>query len=120
MLAARREHPVASATLLTALLDFEDPGEIGVYVSREYLAAREPALLAGARVRGSELANAFASLRPNELVWNYVVSNYLKGRTPPAFDLLFWNGDSANFPVRCTPTICATCTSTIACASRAP
>ena len=87
---------VASATFLTTLLDFEDPGEIGVYVSREYLAAREPALLAGARVRGSELANAFASLRPNELVWNYVVSNYLKGRTPPAFDLLFWNGDSAN------------------------
>jgi len=96
VLAARREQAVASATFLTTLLDFEDPGEIGVYVSREYLAAREPALLAGARVRGSELANAFASLRPNELVWNYVVSNYLKGRTPPAFDLLFWNGDSAN------------------------
>src|SRR5271166_2544562 len=98
VLAARGKHPVVSATLLTSLLDFEDPGEIGVYVSREYLAAREPALLAGARVHGSELANAFASLRPNELVWNYVVSNYLKGRTPPAFDLLFWNGDSANLP----------------------
>ena len=96
VLAARREHVVTSATLLTTLLDFEDPGEIGVYVSREYLAAREPALLAGARVHGSELANAFASLRPNELVWNYVVSNYLKGRTPPPFDLLYWNGDSAN------------------------
>jgi polyhydroxyalkanoate synthase len=96
VLAARHEQAVASATFLTTLLDFEDPGEIGVYVSREYLAAREPTLLAGARVRGSELANAFASLRPNELVWNYVVSNYLKGRTPPAFDLLFWNGDSAN------------------------
>jgi polyhydroxyalkanoate synthase len=67
-----------------------------VYVSKEYLAAREPALLSGARVHGSELANAFASLRPNELVWNYVVGNYLKGRTPPPFDLLYWNGDSAN------------------------
>jgi polyhydroxyalkanoate synthase subunit PhaC len=96
VLAARRKHVVASATLLTTLLDFEDPGEISVYVSREYLAAREPALLAGARVHGSELANAFASLRPNELVWNYVVSNYLKGKTPPPFDLLYWNGDSAN------------------------
>jgi polyhydroxyalkanoate synthase len=96
VLAARHEHVVTSVTFLTTLLDFEDPGEIGVYVSREYLAAREPALLAGARVRGSELANAFASLRPNELVWNYVVSNYLKGRTPPPFDLLYWNGDSAN------------------------
>jgi polyhydroxyalkanoate synthase len=98
VLAAKRRHSVASATFLTTMLDFADPGEIGVYVSREYLAAREPALLAGARVHGAELANAFASLRPNELVWNYVVSNYLKGRTPPAFDLLYWNGDSANLP----------------------
>jgi polyhydroxyalkanoate synthase len=98
VLAARREHPVASATFLTTMLDFADPGEIGVYVSDGYLAAREPALLAGARVHGSELANAFASLRPNELVWNYVVSNYLKGRTPPPFDLLYWNSDSANLP----------------------
>jgi len=98
VLAARREHPVASATFLTTMLDFADPGEIGVYVSHEYLAAREPALLAGARVHGSELANAFASLRPNELVWNYVVSNYLKGRTPPPFDLLYWNSDSAHLP----------------------
>ena len=98
VLAARREHGVASATFLTTMLDFADPGEIGVYVSREYLAAREPALVAGGRVQGAELANAFASLRPNELVWNYVVSNYLKGRTPPAFDLLYWNSDSANLP----------------------
>src|SRR5262249_51061583 len=98
VLAARRDNVVASATFLTTMLDFEDPGEIGVYVSREYLAAREPALLSGARVHGSELANAFASLRPNELIWNYVVGNYLKGRTPPPFDLLYWNGDSANLP----------------------
>ena len=98
VLATRREHCVASATLLTTMLDFADPGEIGVYVSREYLAAREPALLAGGRVHGGELASAFASLRPNELVWNYVVNNYLKGRTPPAFDLLYWNSDSANLP----------------------
>jgi len=98
VLAARRDRSIASATFLTTLLDFADPGEIGVYVSREYLAAREPALLEGQRVRGSELAGAFASLRANDLVWNYVVRNYLKGETPPAFDLLHWNGDSANLP----------------------
>ena len=80
------------------MLDFADPGDIGVYVSRELLAAREPQLMSGQRVHGSELASAFASLRANELVWNYVVGNYLKGETPPAFDLLYWNGDSANLP----------------------
>jgi polyhydroxyalkanoate synthase len=96
VLAARKKRRVQSVTLLTTMLDFADPGEIGVYVSREYLAAREPSLLAGARVHGAELAGAFASLRANELVWNYVVRNYLKGETPPAFDLLHWNSDSAN------------------------
>jgi polyhydroxyalkanoate synthase len=98
VLAARKDTSVTSATLLTTMLDFADPGEIGVYVSREFLAAREPQLMAGQRIQGSELASAFASLRANELVWNYVVGNYLKGETPPAFDLLYWNGDSANLP----------------------
>ena len=98
VLAARRERSVESATFLTTMLDFADPGEIGVYVSREFLAAREPALMSGERVHGAELAGAFASLRANDLVWNYVVRNYLKGETPPAFDLLYWNGDSANLP----------------------
>jgi len=98
VLAARRESPVASTTLLATMLDFADPGDIGVYISREGLEARMPALCGGGRVQGSELASAFASLRPNELVWNYVVGNYLKGQTPPAFDLLYWNGDSANLP----------------------
>jgi polyhydroxyalkanoate synthase len=97
-MAARHDRSVESATFLTTMLDFADPGEIGVYISREFLAAREPALMDGQRVHGSELAGAFASLRANDLVWNYVVRNYLKGETPPAFDLLFWNADSANLP----------------------
>jgi len=98
VLAARHDTSVASATFLTTMLDFADPGEIGVYVSREFLDAREPMLQAGGCVNGSELAGAFASLRANDLVWNYVVGNYLKGETPPAFDLLYWNGDSSNLP----------------------
>jgi len=96
--AARGERFVASVTLLTTMLDFADPGDIGVYISRDFLAAREPALMAGQRIYGAELAAAFASLRANDLVWSYVVGNYLKGETPPAFDLLHWNGDSANLP----------------------
>ncbi len=98
VLAARHERSVSSATFLATMLDFAEPGDIGVYVSREALFAREPLLLAGGRVHGSELASAFATLRPNALVWNYVVGNYLKGQTPPPFDLLFWNSDSANLP----------------------
>jgi len=98
VLAARGERTVKSATFLTTMLDFDDPGDIGVYVTREFLAAREPALLAGQRMKGAELASAFATLRANDLVWNYVVGNYLKGQAPPAFDLLYWNADSANLP----------------------
>ncbi|MBS0327192.1 MAG: class I poly(R)-hydroxyalkanoic acid synthase [Proteobacteria bacterium] len=98
VLAARGDRSVTSATFLTTMLDFADPGEIGVYISAASLDARKPLLCAGERVPGSELAGAFASLRANELVWNYVVNNYLKGRTPPAFDLLYWNGDSSNLP----------------------
>ncbi len=98
VLAARRDRSVESATFLTTMLDFEDPGEIGVYISRDMLEARKPSLMSGQRVHGSELAGAFASLRANDLIWSYVVGNYLKGETPPAFDLLYWNGDSANLP----------------------
>src|SRR6185312_10144887 len=98
VLAARADRSVASVTFLTTLLDFEEPGDICVYISPEMLAAREPLLLAGQRVQGGEIASAFASLRANDLVWNYVIGNYLKGETPPAFDLLYWNGDSTNLP----------------------
>lgn len=98
VLAARDDKTASTVTFLTTMLDFADPGEIGVYVTREMLATREAQLVAGQRVHGSELASAFASLRPNDLVWSYFVNNYLKGRTPPAFDLLYWNGDSANLP----------------------
>ena len=96
VLATRGDHSVQSATFLTTMLDFADPGDIGVYITRESFTAREPSLLDGGRVHGSELASAFASLRANDLVWSYVVNNYLQGRVPPAFDLLYWNSDSAN------------------------
>src|SRR6185436_19706735 len=70
ILAARGSDAIASATFLTTMLDYEDPGPIGVYVDEMSLAAREPSLLGGDRINGGELAGAFASLRANELVWS--------------------------------------------------
>ena len=98
VLAARGDTSVKSLTLFTTMLDYEEPGEIRVYVSDDMLSQREASLHGGQIVKGGELAGAFASLRANDLVWNYVVKNYLKGETPPPFDLLHWNADSANLP----------------------
>jgi polyhydroxyalkanoate synthase len=97
-LAAQGDQRVNSVTLLTTMLDFSDVGEISVYVDEAYVSSRERELADGGVVRGSELASTFASLRANELVWFYVVNNYLKGKSPEAFDLLYWNSDGSNLP----------------------
>jgi polyhydroxyalkanoate synthase len=90
--------PVASLTLMTALLDYTDVGEIGVYIDRAFVEQREKQMAKGGLVPGKELAMAFSSLRANDLIWPYVVNNYLKGETPPAFNLLYWNSDGTNLP----------------------
>ncbi|MGY6273629.1 PHA/PHB synthase family protein [Achromobacter denitrificans] len=95
---ARGERPVASLTLLTSLLDFHDTGVLNVFVDEAHALLRDHQLGKGGLMPGRDLATTFSFLRPNELVWNYVVGNYLKGQKPPAFDLLFWNGDSTNLP----------------------
>jgi len=95
---ARGDNPVASVTLLTTLLDFDDTGILDVFVDEAHAAYREQLLGQGGLMTARELATTFSFLRPNELVWNYVVSNYLKGNAPPAFDLLFWNADGTNLP----------------------
>ena len=91
---------VASLTLLATMLDFSDVGEIGVYIDEEYVRQCEQTYRDGGLMPGSQLASTFASLRANELVWSFVINNYLKGQTPRAFDLLYWNSDSANLPGR--------------------
>jgi len=95
---ARGEEPVASLTLMTTLLDFADAGEIGCLVDEASVAAREAAIGKGGLLKGQELANVFSSLRANDLIWQYVVGNYLKGQKPQAFDLLYWNSDATNLP----------------------
>jgi polyhydroxyalkanoate synthase subunit PhaC len=96
--AARDEHPAASMTLLTTMLDFTDTGEIGLLVDEPAVIAREAAIGRGGLLQGSELAQVFAALRANDLIWPYVVQGYLQGKAPPAFDLLYWNSDGTNLP----------------------
>ena len=95
---ARGEDKVASMTLLTSMLDFSDAGEIGTLVSKESVAAREAAIGKGGLMEGKELTFTFSSLRANDLMWQYVVNSYLKGKAPPAFDILYWNSESTNLP----------------------
>ncbi len=98
VLAARGETPVASVTLMTSLLEFTDVGDIGAYIDENMVRQREQQLANGGLVAGKEIAMAFSSLRANDLIWQYVVNNYLKGKTPEAFNLLFWNSDATNLP----------------------
>ncbi|HEY8709409.1 MAG TPA: class I poly(R)-hydroxyalkanoic acid synthase [Burkholderiaceae bacterium] len=103
VLAARGEKPAASMTLLTTLLDFTNTGVLDLFIDETMVQMREMTLGpqspgGGSLLKGQELATTFSFLRPNDLVWNYVVGNYLKGETPPPFDLLYWNSDSTNLP----------------------
>lgn len=103
VLAARGRQPAQSVTLLTSLLDFAETGVLDVFIDEPSVQLREMTLSEKAPggpslLRGQELATTFSFLRPNDLVWNYVVGNYLKGEAPPAFDLLYWNGDATNLP----------------------
>lgn len=98
VLAARHESKVSSLTLLATMLDFVDTGALAVFANEPHAQMRERSIGAGGLMTARELGNTFSFLRPNELVWNYVVSNYLKGQTPVPFDLLFWNSDSTNLP----------------------
>jgi polyhydroxyalkanoate synthase len=96
--AARDESFVESATFLASMLDFSDTGEISLFVDEAVVAFREATIGRGGILPSRDLSLAFSSLRANDLVWSYVVNNYLKGKTPEAFDLLYWNADSTNLP----------------------
>jgi polyhydroxyalkanoate synthase subunit PhaC len=103
VLAARGEKNVQSLTLLTSLTDFSQTGILDIFIDEAAVQTRERTIGAdapnGYRVlKGKDLATTFNMLRPNDLVWSYVVGNYLKGQTPPPFDLLYWNSDNTNLP----------------------
>lgn len=94
----RGDDPANSLTLLTSMLDYSDVGIMGVFVDEALTLLREWMLSGSKVMQASDLASTFSFLRPSELVWNYVTSNYLKGETPSAFDILYWNADGTNLP----------------------
>ena len=98
VLSQKNQNLVASATFLATMLDFSDSGQIGLFVDEASVAAREASIGRGGIFPGSDLAFVFSSLRANDLIWPYVVNNYLLGEAPAAFDLLYWNADSTNLP----------------------
>ncbi len=92
---------IGSATFFVSLLDFSDPGELGVFIDEEQVASLERRMAAhGGYLEGSEMATTFNMLRANDLVWSFVVNNYLLGKDPFPFDLLYWNSDSTRMPAR--------------------
>jgi len=98
VMASRKDASVASATFLTTLTDFSDPGDIGVFVDEQQVSQLVEKVNEEGYLSGRSLANSFNMLRSNDLIWSYVVNNYLKGQTPPPFDILYWNSDSTNLP----------------------
>ncbi len=97
-MAARRDRRVKAATFLTTLVDFSDPGELGVFIDEEQLAALEELMSRRGYLDGAEMATTFNMLRANDLIWSFVVNNYLLGKEPFPFDLLYWNADSTRMP----------------------
>jgi len=89
---------IESATLFAAQADFTDPGEIMVFIDDLQVKALEARMSGPGYLDGSKMAMAFNMLRPNDLIWSYVIDNYMKGKAPPAFDLLSWNADSTRLP----------------------
>ena len=95
-LAARGERKVHSATVAVCVLDMAvaQNTTAGIFVTPESIAAAKTASQLNGVLEGRELARMFAWMRPNDLIWNYWVNNYLLGNAPPAFDVLYWNNDT--------------------------
>jgi polyhydroxyalkanoate synthase len=97
-LAEKGDERVATATYFTTLVDFTDPGELGVFIDDAQLASLEERMNERGYLEGSEMATTFNMLRANDLIWSFVVNNYLMGKDPFPFDLLYWNSDSTRMP----------------------
>ncbi len=99
-MAAKKDDRIRSATFFVTLTDFEEAGELGVFIDEEQLRALEEKMNRRGYLEGSEMATTFNMLRANDLIWSFVVNNYLLGNEPFQFDLLYWNSDSTRMPAR--------------------
>jgi polyhydroxyalkanoate synthase len=99
-LSNKNQDRVSSATFFVSLLDFSQPGELGVFIDEQQVANLEKKMNERGYLEGSEMAGTFNLLRANDLVWSFVVNNYLLGKDPFPFDLLYWNADSTRMPAR--------------------
>jgi polyhydroxyalkanoate synthase len=99
-MAKRHIERIGSATYFVTLLDFEDAGELGVFIDEEQLQALEERMQKHGYLEGSDMAATFNMLRANDLIWSFVVNNYLLGNDPFPFDLLYWNADATRMPAR--------------------
>jgi polyhydroxyalkanoate synthase len=97
-MAAKKDERVASATFLTALTDFKEPGDLEVFIDEEQLRQLEEQMAEKGYLEGGSMANTFNMLRANDLIWSFVVNNYLLGKEPFPFDLLYWNSDATRMP----------------------
>jgi polyhydroxyalkanoate synthase subunit PhaC len=97
-MAAKKDKRIKSATFFTALTDFSEPGELGVFIDEEQLSALEERMNTDGYLDGGAMATTFNMLRANDLIWSFVIHNYLLGKDPFPFDLLYWNSDSTRMP----------------------
>lgn len=100
VLQGKKNNSVACATYLTTMLDFSESGDLGVFIDEMQIARRESQLKYTGILSGKDLSLTFSMLRANDLIWSYVVNNYLKGQTPLPFDILYWNSDPTNLPAK--------------------
>ena len=98
-LTAKNDDRIGSATYFVALVDFTDAGDLAVFIDEQQLAVIERRMRKRGYLEGREMATAFNMLRANDLIWSFVVDNYLLGKQPIPFDLLYWNSDSTRMPV---------------------
>ncbi|HOO51448.1 MAG TPA: class I poly(R)-hydroxyalkanoic acid synthase, partial [Alphaproteobacteria bacterium] len=96
--ANKQDKRVASATFLTTLIDFHQAGDLSIFVDDEYLKIIDEKMDKAGYLEGSNLRQTFSLLRANDLIWSFVVNNYMLGKEPFPFDLLYWNDDSTNMP----------------------